>query len=75
VEASAGDRPGSLLEFSIEDDGVGGADPQTGTGLIGLGDRVAALGGAMHIASRPGRGTRLEVRIPLPDAPGKGDAG
>ncbi|GAA3236180.1 CHASE3 domain-containing protein [Dactylosporangium siamense] len=75
VEAPGGDPPAGLLEFSIEDDGVGGADPQTGTGLIGLDDRVAALGGTMHIASRPGRGTRLEIRIPLVDAPDKGDAG
>ncbi|GAB3864798.1 CHASE3 domain-containing protein [Dactylosporangium cerinum] len=75
MEAPGGDPPAGLLEVSIEDDGVGGADPQTGTGLIGLGDRVAALGGTMHIASRPGRGTRLDIRIPLVDAPDEGDAG
>lgn len=53
------------LTLSIEDDGVGGAEPGTGTGLTGLGDRVAALGGSMQIASRPGAGTRLGIIIPL----------
>ncbi|MEU7868405.1 CHASE3 domain-containing protein [Dactylosporangium sp. NPDC049140] len=59
------------LSLSIEDDGVGGADPGTGTGLTGLGDRVAALGGTMQISSRPGAGTRLRIGIPLPE----GEAG
>ncbi|WP_433211257.1 GAF domain-containing protein [Dactylosporangium sp. CS-047395] len=53
------------LEMAIEDDGVGGADPGTGTGLTGLADRVAALGGSLQIASRPGNGTRLGISIPL----------
>ncbi|MFI5913599.1 CHASE3 domain-containing protein [Dactylosporangium sp. NPDC051541] len=57
------------LRLSIEDDGVGGADPATGTGLTGLGDRVAALGGTMQIASRPGSGTRLTIDIPLVTPP------
>ena len=57
------------LHLSIEDDGVGGADPGTGTGLTGLGDRVAALGGTMQIASRPGTGTRLRILIPLVPPP------
>ena len=35
-----------------------------GTGLAGLVDRVAALGGRVHVDSPPGRGTRLEARIP-----------
>ncbi|GAA2592065.1 hypothetical protein GCM10010399_23280 [Dactylosporangium fulvum] len=61
------------LELSIEDDGVGGADPRTGTGLVGLGDRVAALGGAMHIASRPGTGTKLDITVPLPAIAQGGD--
>ncbi|WP_432980730.1 CHASE3 domain-containing protein [Dactylosporangium sp. CA-233914] len=53
------------LNLSVEDDGVGGADPGTGTGLTGLGDRVAALGGTMQIASRSGAGTRLSITVPL----------
>ncbi|GGM15248.1 CHASE3 domain-containing protein [Dactylosporangium sucinum] len=63
------------LELSIEDDGVGGADPDTGTGLVGLADRVAAIGGSLNIASRPGRGTTLSITVPLAGAPDEGDAG
>ncbi|WP_433080999.1 CHASE3 domain-containing protein [Dactylosporangium sp. CA-052675] len=62
VTASATD---ASLSLSVEDDGVGGAHPGTGTGLTGLGDRVAALGGSMQIASRRGNGTRLSITIPL----------
>ncbi|MGI5245761.1 CHASE3 domain-containing protein [Dactylosporangium sp. CA-139066] len=57
------------LHLSIDDDGVGGADPGAGTGLTGLGDRVAALGGTMQIASRPGNGTRLSITVPLTPPP------
>jgi signal transduction histidine kinase len=53
------------LRVAIEDDGLGGADPARGTGLRGLADRVEALGGALHVDSRPGRGTRLAAEIPL----------
>ncbi|WP_238018018.1 CHASE3 domain-containing protein [Dactylosporangium sp. AC04546] len=63
------------LELSIEDDGVGGADPDTGTGLVGLADRVATLGGSLHIASRQGRGTTLSITVPLAAAPDEGDGG
>jgi len=55
-----------VLELTIEDDGVGGADPARGSGLIGLADRVAALGGAFAIASPRGGGTSLRVNVPLP---------
>ena len=53
------------LRLSILDDGVGGADPSGGTGLIGLKDRVEALGGAIEVKSPRGGGTRLDVEIPL----------
>jgi signal transduction histidine kinase len=53
------------LCLSIRDDGVGGADAGKGSGLIGLVDRVEALGGQIGITSRPGDGTSLDVRIPL----------
>jgi PAS domain S-box-containing protein len=48
----------------VVDNGVGGADPQAGTGLRGLADRVAALGGALAISSAPERGTALRAELP-----------
>jgi signal transduction histidine kinase len=57
-----------LVRLSIRDDGVGGADPQRGSGLTGLGDRVNALGGAIEITSPPGKGTSLLVSFPLHDS-------
>ncbi len=62
IEASA--RDGSL-RLSIRDDGVGGADPAVGSGLVGLRDRVEALGGSIEITSPPGHGTHLVVQFPL----------
>ena len=53
------------LHLSIRDDGIGGADAAKGSGLIGLIDRVEALGGTMAISSRSGSGTALLVEIPL----------
>ena len=47
----------------IVDDGVGGADP-AGSGLRGLSDRVAALGGMLALSSAPGRGTALRAELP-----------
>ena len=49
----------------VVDDGVGGADPGSGSGLHGLADRVEALHGHLHVDSPPGGGTRLEARIPV----------
>jgi signal transduction histidine kinase len=56
---------GPNLHLSIDDDGVGGADVGQGSGLIGLIDRVEALGGCLEIASRVGIGTSLLAEIPL----------
>jgi signal transduction histidine kinase len=53
------------LHLSIEDNGVGGANASSGSGLTGLMDRVEALGGTMEISSQPGNGTALRVNIPL----------
>jgi signal transduction histidine kinase len=55
-----------VVRLSIADDGVGGADPAAGSGLVGLKDRVAALGGELRVSSAPGRGTALEATIPIP---------
>ena len=56
--------------LSVRDDGVGGADPAGGTGLVGLRDRVEALGGRFGVVSPPAQGTTLTAEIPLavPDA-------
>jgi signal transduction histidine kinase len=59
------DVDGANLRLSIQDDGIGGADTRRGSGLIGLIDRVQALGGQMDISSHPARETSLVVEIPL----------
>jgi len=59
-----------VLEVTIADDGVGGADLGHGSGLIGLVDRVEAIGGKLRVASPPGEGTTLVVRLPLPRTDG-----
>ena len=56
---------GDSLCIEVTDDGVGGADPSAGSGLRGLADRVAAIGGSLSIDSPVGSGTRLSVEIPL----------
>ncbi len=63
VEVSAGCRDG-VLDVSVADDGRGGADPGRGTGLLGLDDRLTALGGTLRIESQPGTGTVLRAEIP-----------
>jgi signal transduction histidine kinase len=52
------------LSIEIDDDGIGGADPRSGSGLRGLADRLAALDGTITIVSPPGRGTRISAQIP-----------
>jgi signal transduction histidine kinase len=53
------------LHLSIKDNGIGGAEVGSGSGLTGLMDRVEALGGTMEICSHAGHGTSLLVSIPL----------
>jgi signal transduction histidine kinase len=60
-----GATEGGVLRLSIADDGVGGAEPGHGTGLIGLRDRIEALGGRIEIASPWGNGTTLLVALPV----------
>jgi signal transduction histidine kinase len=57
----------AILRVSIHDDGVGGADPSRGSGLIGLTDRVEASGGTISISSQPGGGTRITADLPAGD--------
>ena len=53
------------LRLRVRDDGVGGADPVRGSGLVGLKDRVEALGGTLAVQSPAGAGTALRVELPL----------
>jgi signal transduction histidine kinase len=55
-----------ILHLSIRDNGVGGADPARGSGLIGLRDRAEALGGSIDVNSPAGEGTLIVVDLPAP---------
>jgi signal transduction histidine kinase len=57
-------RQNHAVVIEVADDGVGGADPNRGSGLRGLGDRVQALGGTLDVESSAGTGTRLRAEIP-----------
>jgi signal transduction histidine kinase len=54
------------VTVSVRDDGRGGARLGAGSGLVGLQDRVAALGGSLALDSSPGEGTHLSVVLPQP---------
>ncbi|MDX6469304.1 MAG: hypothetical protein QOF75_1107, partial [Gaiellaceae bacterium] len=54
-----------VLKVSVRDDGIGGADPAGGSGLVGLRDRVEACGGLIVLRSPKGAGTSVEVVLPL----------
>lgn len=56
-----------VLEVSVQDDGRGGASAARGSGLVGLLDRVEALGGTLLLSSSPGEGTSLELVLPVGD--------
>ena len=64
VELSAAVRDARLFVV-IRDDGVGGADPSRGSGLIGLIDRIEAVDGTLTVISPPGRGTTLQIELPV----------
>jgi signal transduction histidine kinase len=55
----------TVLRLTIGDNGVGGADPARGSGLVGLADRIEALGGRLNITSPINEGTRLSIEIPV----------
>jgi PAS domain S-box-containing protein len=57
-------RSDGTLVVAVTDDGVGGADTRSGSGLAGLTDRVSALEGRLVVSSPPGGGTRVEAVIP-----------
>jgi signal transduction histidine kinase len=56
---------GDTLRVCVRDDGVGGADPLRGSGLVGLRDRIEALGGTFAMHSPPGGGTTVSCELPV----------
>jgi signal transduction histidine kinase len=64
IEIELVQRAGALT-VTVTDDGQGGADPSKGTGLEGLVDRVAGLGGELVVQSQKGAGTRLTATFSL----------
>jgi signal transduction histidine kinase len=59
------DSDDGVVRLDIRDDGVGGADPARGSGLVGVKDRVEATGGSLRVDSRPGQGTSLLAELPI----------
>ena len=59
------EETGEVIRLTVRDDGVGGADPARGSGLVGLKDRVAAIGGTLIMRSRAGEGTTLLAELPV----------
>jgi signal transduction histidine kinase len=53
------------VRLAISDDGIGGADPGKGSGLVGLRDRIEALRGTVQLSSPAGGGTTLRIEIPV----------
>jgi signal transduction histidine kinase len=71
VELDAHD---AIVRLAIRDDGIGGADPAQGSGLVGLSDRIEALGGTLQVTSPAGSGTTLLIEIPLQSERNAGSA-
>jgi signal transduction histidine kinase len=59
------ERNARIVRLRVKDDGIGGADASTGTGLMGIRDRVEALGGSLSVSSPQGEGTVLDVTLPV----------
>jgi signal transduction histidine kinase len=55
----------AILQLAIRDNGIGGAQPAQGSGVVGLSDRIEALGGTLQLTSPPGNGTTLLIHIPI----------
>jgi len=64
IDVSLAECDGRLV-LAVGDDGLGGADSSRGSGLIGLTDRVEALGGSISVHSAEGSGTQIAVTLPL----------
>ncbi len=67
------ERRNGALHVEVADDGVGGADPDSGSGLSGLKDRVAALDGSLEVQSEAGGGTKVRAQLPLKATPARGE--
>jgi signal transduction histidine kinase len=63
ASVSLEERDGAL-QLAVRDDGAGGADLGRGSGLVGLRDRVEALGGTIEVTSPQGSGTTVQVTLP-----------
>jgi signal transduction histidine kinase len=59
------DTHDAILQLAIRDDGIGGADLSQGSGLVGLSDRIEALGGTLQVTSPAGTGTTMLIEVPL----------
>jgi signal transduction histidine kinase len=66
---------GGTLGVYVRDDGAGGADPLRGSGLVGLKDRIEALGGTFSVHSPPGHGTTVSCELPVMADAGQPDTG
>ena len=64
VRVRIGRRNGAAF-VQVLDDGVGGASLEQGSGLRGLCDRLATLGGTVVVASPPGSGTTIVAEVPV----------
>lgn len=69
VVTAVTDDVSGTLDVSVSDDGIGGAQFAGGTGLLGLKDRVEAVGGRIALNTPIGAGTTLRVSLPLGSAP------
>jgi signal transduction histidine kinase len=59
------DTHDATVRLVIRDDGIGGADPGHGSGLVGLTDRIEALSGTLELTSPAGSGTTLVIELPI----------
>ena len=65
LEGIAAEHEALDAVVEVADDGVGGADPDSGSGLSGLRDRAAALDGSLQVESESGGGTKVRAELPL----------
>lgn len=75
VAEVAAEASGGTLRVCVRDDGAGGADPVRGSGLVGLKDRIEALGGTLSVHSPVGAGTTVSCELPIVGDAGQPGAG